>query len=88
MVYFKQNGGTKTDLINGYTNNMEPQTSSIEVKLNTHGRYTWKINVNYTEDYKEAVKELKAIDGLLKEEFPEYTKKASGRVSNIDEYGS
>jgi len=64
-----------------------PQTSSIEVKLNTHGRYTWKINVNYTTDYREAIKEIKSIDEKLKDEFPDHSKKASGRTATINEYG-
>lgn len=59
--------------------------SSIEVKLNNHGRYTWKIVVLYEKDYKDAVKETRAIDNLLKNEFPEYTKKAGGKVYNFDE---
>lgn len=66
----------------------KPQVSSIEVKLNNHGRYTWNIHVSYDTDFKEAVREVKKIDELLRDQFPEHTKKASGRAVDIDEYDS
>lgn len=65
---------------------MQPQVSSIEVKINNHGRYTWKINVLYNNnDYKDAVKEIKAIDKLLKDEFPDHVSKGSGRVATFED---
>ncbi len=75
-------------LIDGMQKGIQMDKSSIEVKLNNHGRYTWSIDVKYETDFKEAVKQVKKIDELLKEEFPEHTKKAGGRAVDIDEYGS
>lgn len=63
------------------------ESSSIEVKLMSSGRYTWKIIVNYPQggDYASAVKEAKEIDKKLKDEFPDFVMKASGRTIELED---
>lgn len=61
------------------------QLSSIEVKINNHGRYTWKINVVYNTDYEDAVKEIKKIDSLIRDEFPDVVSRGNGRVASFEE---
>ncbi len=63
----------------------KPQLSSIEVKLNNHGRYTWKINVVYNTEYEEAIRQIKKIDTRLRDEFPDTVSRGNGRVANFDE---
>lgn len=64
---------------------MQPQVSSVEVKLNNHGRYTWKINVVFNDNFEDAVKTTKAIDSRLRDEFPDHVSKGTGRVSTFEE---
>jgi len=61
-------------------------TSEIEVKLTTSGRYTWKIASTFpTEEAETAIKNIRKFNKLLQEEFPDYARRGSGRVSAIDE---
>ncbi len=67
---------------------MEKQNkqADIVVKLLSSGRYIWSIGItNHTDDLNESIKLLKSIDGQLKEQFPEYAKRGSGRIANLDE---
>lgn len=61
------------------------QINNIEVKINNHGRYVWKISVNYQTDYKKAIEELKDIDLKLKDAFPDHVLRGNGRVANFEE---
>lgn len=69
----------------GIIYSMQPQVSSVKVKINNHGRYTWEINVLFDTDYQETVRVIKKIDTLLRDEFPDAVSRGSGRVANIDE---
>ncbi len=61
-------------------------TSAIEVKLSTSGRYTWVIrSVFPSEDGQAGVVGVKKLDTLLKQEFPDYAKRGSGRIAAMDE---
>lgn len=65
---------------------MQPQTNLLEVKLNNHGRYTWKIILEF--DLKKAsdtVKEIKRIDNELRDEFPAHVTQVSSKVVGFDD---
>lgn len=63
-------------------------TTRIEVKLLSSGRYTWTITTVFSTDNQEKevnVKKIKTFDELLRQEFPDYAKRGSGRVAAMDE---
>ena len=64
---------------------MNPQASSIEVKLNNHGRYTWSIKVLFENSYDDAVKMARAIDDELRSQFPDHALRGSGRIASIED---
>jgi len=67
---------------------MEPRTSSIEVKLNNHGRYTWKISIIFdlkNDPTKNIAQTIKIIDRNLRDEFPDHVTRGTGRVATIEE---
>ena len=52
------------------------------------GRYVWNITVTSETGLSEIDKHLTLIgyiDATLKEKFPEFARKGSGRVTNLDE---
>jgi len=60
--------------------------AEIVVKLLSSGRYVWSIGINLPiRELDEGIKIIHSIDGKLKEQFPEYCKRGSGRVTNLDE---
>lgn len=64
---------------------MQPQASSVEVKLNNHGRYTWSIKVLFEDNGEDAVLRAKQIDDSLRAQFPDHALRGNGRVANIEE---
>ena len=68
------------ELVNG--------TSKIEVKLTTSGRYTWSISiVAPTHEFEDSTHTLNSIDKALRQEFPDYARRGSGRIASLDEQG-
>lgn len=59
-------------------------TTKIEVKLLASGRYTWSIESVFNTDDMD-IKKMKEFDSLLKQEFPDFARRGSGRVASMDE---
>ena len=67
---------------------MEKQNRQAEivVKLLASGRYIWSISItNSTEEITESLANIKRIDTTLKDIFPEFSRRGSGRIANLDE---
>lgn len=59
--------------------------TEITVKLSNHGRYTWQITSCFsTKDGENGIKQIKEFDRQLKEEFPDFALRGTGRVSSLD----
>jgi len=59
---------------------------AIELKLLRSGQYTWTISgIKHGRLKKDLVDAIAEIDMLLKQKFPEFTRRGSGRVANIDD---
>jgi hypothetical protein len=60
--------------------------AEIVVKLLSSGRYVWSIGLNIPiNERTDGIKIIKSIDGQLKEQFPEYCKRGSGRTVDLGE---
>jgi hypothetical protein len=60
--------------------------AEIVVKLLSSGRYIWSISVMCgVDDTDEGIKLIKSINNKLQQEFPDYAKRGSGRIANLDE---
>lgn len=66
---------------------MENGTTTIEVKLLRSGQYLWTISRTFSNSSssKDEVSAIKHFDTLLKEEYPDYVKRGSGRAAAFDE---
>lgn len=65
---------------------MQDGQAEIIVKLLSSGRYVWSIGVEGRADQTgEGIKLLKSINNKMIEEFPEYARRGSGRIANLDE---
>lgn len=61
-------------------------TTRIEIKLLASGRYTWTIASEFpTPQGTNHIETIKEFDRLLRDEFPDYAKRGSGRVASMDE---
>jgi hypothetical protein len=59
---------------------------AIELKLLRSGQYTWTISgIKHESEKKELVDTISIIDEMLKQKFPEFTRRGSGRVASIDD---
>ena len=57
----------------------------ISLRLSTHGAYTWSIRiVGRKDDTDYLVNKLKETDNRLKDTFPDYSKKGSGRIADFE----
>ena len=60
--------------------------ANVVVKLLSNGRYNWTIELTFNSDTKDdAIEIIKYIDNHLKDKFPEYVKKSSGRTLDLGE---
>ena len=66
---------------------MENGTTTIEVKLLRSGQYLWTISRTFSNSAssKDEIRDIKHFDTLLKDEFPDYARRGSGRVASFDE---
>lgn len=65
---------------------MKDGQAEIIVKLLASGRYIWSISVMCGVDATdEGIKLIKSIDNKLKDQWPDYSKRGSGRIANLDE---
>lgn len=65
---------------------MENGQAEIVVKLLASGRYVWQIGiVSPTENKDDIIQTIKQIDQKLRDEFPEYAKRGSGRSVDLEE---
>ena len=58
------------------------ETSSVQLRLNSKGLYTWTIYLKIMEGVgpAQAVNQLREIDEQLQQTFPNHAKKGSGRM--------
>jgi hypothetical protein len=62
------------------------RTTEIVVKLTTSGRYIWQITAVFPSDQcGEGIKLIASCDRKLKDTFPEYCKRSSGRTVELGE---
>lgn len=65
---------------------MENGTTTIEVKLLKSGQYLWTISRTFdNESTTDDIKTIKMFDIQMKQEFPDYARRGSGRVAAIED---
>lgn len=57
----------------------------IKLKLLNNGRYTWVISYCFSSNNTDAVTELRQIDSILKDKFPDYATRGAGKVYSLDD---
>lgn len=61
-------------------------TTEITVKLTLSGRYTWQIVSTFPDDQnEEGLKHIQEADRKLKDLFPNFAQKGSGRMASLED---
>lgn len=64
----------------------KPGVSEITVKMLTSGRYTWSITTIFnTDETVRGIEDIQKIDRQLRNKFPDFVSRGSGRIASLDE---